>query len=148
MVHTYSQKHVPSIQSKMVSKLKTDPIIAVRDVPASSKWYQSVLSLKSKHDGTEFDILTTLEGEVALCLHRWQADHHPTMTDASIPVGHGLILYFRTDEMEHIRRQAKELNVEIDQEIHLNTNTNRREFALRDPDGYYLIVSEFHEYEG
>ena len=128
--------------------MKTDPIIAVRDVYASSQWYQSVFSLKSKHGGTEFDILTTSTGEVALCLHRWQADHHPTMMDASIPVGNGPILYFRTEEMEHIRRQAKKLNVEADREIHLNTNTNRREFALRDPDGYYLIVSEFHEYEG
>lgn len=110
------EKRVPSIQSKTISKLKTDPIIAVRNVPASSKWYQSVFSLKSKHGGTEFDILTTSEGEVALCLHRWQADHHPTMTDASVPVGNGLILYFRTDEMEQIRRLAKGLNVEVDRE--------------------------------
>jgi len=37
--------------------IKIDPIIAVKDVEASSKWYQSVFGYRSMHGGKEFDIL-------------------------------------------------------------------------------------------
>lgn len=36
---------------------KLDPIIAVKEVETSSKWYQSIFGLRSKHSGKEFDIL-------------------------------------------------------------------------------------------
>ena len=127
---------------------KVDPIIAVADVEKSSAWYQAVLGCRSMHGGKEFDILVDANGDVLLCLHRWGAHGHLTMQDASIIPGNGLILYFRTHDMEGIRANAERMKWPVDQEIHLNTNSTKREFSLRDPDGYYLTITKYHEYKG
>lgn len=127
---------------------KLDPIIAVKDVEASSRWYQAVFGCRSKHGGKEFDILVTESGEVLLCLHQWGTDEHPSMLDASIAPGNGLILYLRTGNMREIREKARKAGVPVAEDIHLNPNSRRMEFSLRDPDGYYLTITEHHEYEG
>ena len=80
---------------------KLDPIIAVKDVEASSKWYQSVFDCRSMHGGKEFDILVSGNDEILLCLHKWGVDEHPTMMNPDITPGNGLILYFRTENMNH-----------------------------------------------
>jgi hypothetical protein len=36
----------------------------------------------------------------------------------------------------------------VEEDIHLNPNSTKKEFSLRDPDGYYLTITEFHTYEG
>ncbi len=37
--------------------MKCTPMIVVRDVPASSRWYQQLLGLESAHGGDEFEML-------------------------------------------------------------------------------------------
>jgi catechol 2,3-dioxygenase-like lactoylglutathione lyase family enzyme len=127
---------------------KTDPIIAVKDVEASSKWYQSVLGCRSLHGGKKFDVLVSENGEILFCLHQWGEHEHPTMTDPSITPGNGLILYFRTENMNLISQNVKKIGVSVEEDIHLNPNSEKMEFSLRDPDGYYLIITEFHTYAG
>ena len=126
---------------------KIDPIIAVKDVEKSSHWYQSVFGWKSKHGGNKFDVLVTQEDQVVLCLHRWGEHEHPTMQNPEIIPGNGLILYIRTDSMEELRNHLLRSDIRIEKDIHLNPNSHRKEFSLRDPDGYYLTISEYHEYE-
>ena len=128
--------------------MKLDPIIAVKDVDATSKWYQAIFDCTSKHGGNEFDILVTENNDVLLCLHKWGEHSHPTMTDQRVPPGNGLILYFRTENMNAIRQNVEKMDWEVAEEIHLNPNSRRREFSLRDPEGYYLTITEFHQYEG
>jgi len=128
--------------------IKIDPIIAVNDVEASSKWYQSVFGCRSMHGGKEFDILVSEDEGVLICLHKWGAHEHPTMTDSSITPGNGLILYFRTDTMDIIRQNVEKMGDSIEEDIHMNPNSGKKEFSLRDPDGYYLTITEFHTYEG
>lgn len=127
---------------------KPDPIIAVKDVAASSKWYQSIFNCYSLHGGKKFDVLVDERNEILICLHAWGAHEHPTMKDATITPGNGLILYFRTDNMQQIFDNAVKAGAIIAEEIHVNTNSTKKEFSIRDPDGYYLTISEFHEYEG
>jgi hypothetical protein len=86
--------------------------------------------------------------EVLLCLHKWGVDQHPTMINSTITPGNGLILYFRTNNMNVIRQNVEKVGGLIVEAIHLNPNSRRKEFSLRDPDGYYLTVTEFHKYEG
>jgi uncharacterized glyoxalase superfamily protein PhnB len=74
-------------------------------------------------------------------------DHHPTLEDDTITAGNGLMLYFRTENMQSFYKKAKDAGCVIEEDIHLNPNSAKREFALRDPDGYYLVVSEFHEFD-
>ncbi|MDY7394320.1 glyoxalase [Aureibaculum sp. 2210JD6-5] len=128
--------------------MKIDPIIAVKNVEASSKWYQTIFGCKSMHGGKEFDVLVSEDNEVLICLHKWGADNHPTMTNPNIVPGNGLIIYFRTDNMEQIRENIKKMGSTIEEDIHLNPNSKKKEFSLRDLDGYYLTITEFHNYEG
>lgn len=127
---------------------KVDPIIAVKDVEASSKWYQSVFECKSTHGGKEFDILVSENDEILLCLHKWGEREHPTMIDPTITSGNGLILYFRTENMRAIRQNIEKMGCTIEEDIRLNPNSRKKEFLLRDPDGYYLTITEYHKYEG
>lgn len=127
---------------------KIDPIIAVKDVEASSIWYQQLFNFRRIHGGNEFAVLVSENEEVSLCLHKWGEHHHPTMTDPGIPPGNGLILYFRTKNMKNIRAMVEKTGGTIEEDIHLNPNSSKMEFSLRDPDGYYLIITEFHKYEG
>jgi predicted enzyme related to lactoylglutathione lyase len=127
---------------------KIDPIIAVKDVEASSRWYQSVFGWRSLHGGKEFDVLVSENDDILICLHKWEAHGHPTMTNPTITPGNGLILYFRTDSINDIRENVEKTGSRIEEDIHLNPNSTKKEFSLRDPDGYYLTVTEFHRYEG
>lgn len=127
---------------------KIDPIIAVKDVEASSMWYQQIFGFRRTHGGNEFAVLVSENDEITLCLHKWGAHHHPTMINPSITPGNGLILYFRTKNMNAIRQNVEKIGSIIEEDINLNPNTLKKEFSLRDPDGYYLTITEFHKYEG
>ena len=130
------------------SMTELDPIIAVKDIETSSRWYQSVFGCRSMHGGTEFDVLVSENDEVLICLHKWGEHGHPTMINPGVTPGNGLILYFRTENMNTIRQNVERIGTPIEEDIHLNPNSGRMEFSLRDPDGYYLTVTEFHKYEG
>ena len=127
---------------------KLDPIIAVKNVEASSNWYQSVFGCNSNHEGNHFDILTDKEGEVMLCLHQWGEHDHPSMQDSSIIPGNGLILYFRSENLVEVRQNVEKMNYAVETEIQMNPNSHKKEFSLRDLDGYCLIISEYHNYQG
>ena len=127
---------------------RLDPIIAVKDVEASSKWYQKIFELRNDHGGDHFSVLVSDDNEIILCLHKWEEHNHPTMTNPAITPGNGLLLYFSTENMLTIYQNAKDAGCVIEEEIHLNSNSLRKEFSFRDPDGYFLTVSEFHTYEG
>lgn len=127
---------------------KTDPIIAVKDVEASSTWYQSIFGCRRMHGGKEFATLVSDDDEILICLHKWGEHQHPTMTNPTITPGNGLILYFRTENMNLIRQNVEKTGDHIVEDIHVNPNSTKKEFSLRDPDGYYLTITEFHEYEG
>jgi hypothetical protein len=121
---------------------RLETIIAVQDVTKSSKWYQDLLNLKSKHGGKSFEMLADDNGVVILCLHRWDEHDHPTMKDPSIAVGNGLILYFKVADLSKIWNNAIRKNVMVEHEPHLNENSGLQQFILRDLDNYYIIISE------
>jgi catechol 2,3-dioxygenase-like lactoylglutathione lyase family enzyme len=127
---------------------RLDPIIAVKDIEASSKWYQQIFELHNNHGGDHFSVLVSEDDEIILCLHKWEEHNHPTMMDPAIKPGNGLLLYFRTDNMNQIYQNALNAGCVIEEDIHLNANSLRKEFSFRDPDGYFLTVTEFHKFEG
>ena len=126
---------------------KIDPIIAVKDVEISSTWYQEIFGFRKTHGGKDFAVLVSENDEIMLCLHKWAEHEHPTMIDPGITPANGLLLYFRTDDMKAIRKNVEKTSTIIEEEIHLNPNSLKKEFSLRDPDGYYLTITEFHEYK-
>lgn len=128
--------------------MKADTIIAVKDVEVSSEWYQSLFSCRSMHGGTKFDILVSEDNEVLLCLHKWGEDNHPTLMNPSLTPDNGLIIYFRTDNMKGVRKKVEAMGIHIEEEVHLNPNSEHQEFSIRDLDGYYITITEYHNYEG
>ncbi len=120
--------------------MRTEPIIAVEDVEKSSNWYQRLLQCKSGHGGPTFEILLNEQGEQILSLHKWGEHDHPTLSNPDITAGNGLILYFVVDDLDLIWKNAESLNSIIEKTPHINPNSGRREFSIRDIDGYYLSI--------
>jgi hypothetical protein len=52
-----------------------------------------------------------------------------------------LLLFFRVDDFSEALPRARALVSALEEEPHVNQNTGTMEFALRDPDGYYVMVS-------
>ena len=118
-------------------------IIGVGDVPGSFKWYQSLLGLPEKAPAHDyFGQILDSDGTVLLCLHEWGAHEHPSLTSPDLAQpGNGLLLFFRVDDFDLALARARALVARLEEEPHLNSNTGTMEFALRDPDGYYVMVS-------
>lgn len=118
-------------------------IIGVTDVPRSYAWYQSLLGLpvtQPAHD--YFGQILDADGTVLLCLHRWGDHEHPSLERPSrTEPGNGLLLFFRVDDFDQALFRASTLVAALEEECHVNPNTGTREFALRDPDGYCVMVS-------
>ena len=55
--------------------------------------------------------------------------------------GNGLLLFFRVDEFDIALPRARALVARLEEEPHLNPNTETMEFSVRDPDGYYVTIS-------
>ena len=81
------------------------------------------------------------DGLVLLCLHSWQEHDHPSLMDPEPAAGNGLLLFFRVDDFEGSLQAARRLVPKLEEEPSRNPSTGTMEFALRDPDGYYVMVS-------
>ena len=121
--------------------IKNQPIIGVLDVEKSSKWYQHLLDCKSGHGGDTFEMLQDSKGSTFLCLHKWGEHDHPTLSNPDILPGNGLILYLTVEDLKKAWKNAQELHAEIEEQLHLNPNSGREQFCLKDPDGYYLMIT-------
>ena len=123
---------------------RTWPIIGVRDVASSFRWYQSLFGQPETRPGhDDFGQILDADGTVLLCLHQWGAHGHPPLTnpDEATP-GNGLLLFFLVDDFGEALKRARTLVARFEEAPHENPNTRVREFSLRDPDGYYLTISE------
>lgn len=122
---------------------RTWTIVGVADVARSFRWYQALLGLPQTRPAHDyFGQVVDTDGTVLLCLHQWGAHEHPSLAGPErAEPGNGLLLFFRVDNFDDSLGGARSLVAELDEEPHLNPNTGTKEFALRDPDGYYVIVS-------
>lgn len=122
---------------------RTWTIIGVADVARSFRWYQTLFGQPESAPAHDYfgQILDT-DGTVLLCLHKWGAHEHPTLVSpARAEPGNGLLLFFRVDDFDEALSRARTLVSRLEEEPQTNPATGTREFALRDPDGYYVMVS-------
>lgn len=54
--------------------------------------------------------------------------------------GNGFLLFFRVDDFDLALPRARYLVIRLEEEPHVNPNTQTQEFSLRDPDGYYVTI--------
>lgn len=118
-------------------------IVGVADVTRSLNWYQSLFGQPMTAPGhDDFGQIVDTDGTVLLCLHQWGAHGHPTLTSPEhAQPGNGLLLFFRVDDFDDTLRRARSLVTRLEEEPRMNPHTRTSEFALRDPDGYYVMVS-------
>ena len=122
---------------------RTWTIIGVGDVPGSFKWYQALFGQPATlpaHD--YFGQILDSDGTVLLCLHGWGPHEHPSLMipDHGTP-GNGFLVFFRVDDFDPALQRARPLVTRLEEEPHVNPNTQSQEFSIRDPDGYYVTIS-------
>jgi catechol 2,3-dioxygenase-like lactoylglutathione lyase family enzyme len=127
--------------------MRPQPLIAVTDVPASSRWYQHLLGCRSDHGGVEYERLVA-DGRLVLQLHSFDVDHHhgPIADPVDRPYGNGVLLWFEVDDFDASMRRASELGAEIVLPRHRNPpgsdgGPNHWECWIRDPDGYVVVIA-------
>ena len=121
--------------------MKLAPLICVRDVESSSRWYQELLGLTSGHGGTEYERLN--DGDrLVLQLHQWEIEHHhgPLGDPAIKPYGNGVILWFELEEFHAAVARAAAMNVQVLRPSQLSENGNW-EYWLRDTEGYTVVLT-------
>jgi len=127
--------------------MRPQPLIAVNDVEASSRWYRQLLGCESAHGGPEYERLIS-NGVLILQLHRFDVEHHhgPIGEPSDKPYGNGVLLWFEIDDFEAAVARALEMKADIVLPRHRNPPTgkggpNHWECWLRDPDGYVVVLA-------
>ncbi len=122
---------------------RTWTIIGVADVARSYHWYRTLFGQPESAPAHDYfgQVLDT-DGTVLLCVHKWGSHEHPTLASADrAEPGNGLLLFFRVDDFDEALSRGRSLVDRLEEEPQTNPATGTREFALRDPDGYYVMVS-------
>jgi catechol 2,3-dioxygenase-like lactoylglutathione lyase family enzyme len=127
--------------------MRPQPMIAVTDVEASSRWYQRLLGCKSDHGGPQYERLVH-NGQLILQLHHFDVEHRhgPIGNRNNKPYGNGVLLWFEIDDFDAALARAKEMKAEF---IHPRLRNppegdggpNHWECWLRDPDGYSVVLA-------
>jgi len=127
--------------------MRPQPLICVRDVEASSRWYQRLLGCRSDHGGPNYERLVR-DSQLVLQLHNWDVEHHHgRIGDPDIaPHGNGVLLWFEIDDFDAAIARAGELKAEVVLPRHRNPpdgdgGPNHWEIWLRDPDGYKVVLA-------
>ena len=120
--------------------MQAQPMIAVADVEASSRWYCHLLGAASGHGGSEYEQIVA-DGRILLQLHAWDAHEHPLLGDPARPRGNGVLLWFQLDAFDAALRAAAELGATVLQPPAVNPFAGHREVWLRDPDGYVVVIA-------
>lgn len=126
------------------STVQAQPLIAVRDVRASSRWYTELLGADSLPEHPHRDLYerVSCSGQLLLQLHAWDKEDHPNLVNAdTAPVGHGVLLWFQVDDFDAVVERARGLGAVIIQEPRINPAPQHREMWLRDSDGYVVVIA-------
>jgi hypothetical protein len=126
------------------SAVEAQPLIAVRNVRASSHWYAELLGADPLSEHPHRDIYNRIScaGQLLLQLHAWDEEHHPNLVDAdAAPPGHGVLLWFQVTDFDSAVERARRLKAEVIEEPHTNPAPRHREMWLRDSDGYVVVLA-------
>jgi len=130
--------------SAQKSSVQAQPLIAVRDVRASSRWYAELLGANALPEHKHRDLYDriTVAGQLVLQLHAWDEEDHPNLVNReAAPAGHGVLLWFEVNDFDAALERARWLKAEIVMEPHVNPAPQHREIWLRDADGYVVVIA-------
>jgi catechol 2,3-dioxygenase-like lactoylglutathione lyase family enzyme len=116
-------------------------MLVVRDVPASSRFYQQVLGAESGHGGNEYEQIV-VDGEILLQLHDLDVeDHHGRLADPGQPLGNGILVWFEVADFEATVERGRATGAPLVRDVHTNPNALHQEIWVRDPDGYLVVLA-------
>ncbi|MEO6083424.1 MAG: VOC family protein [Umezawaea sp.] len=129
-------------------RARSHPLIAVRDVEASSRWYQEVLGLRSDHGGPHYERLLA-DGVLVLQLHQQEVEHHHgVIGDPDREVGNGVLLWFGdVSDFDGAVARARRLDATVVRPPHRNppegggNGPGHREVWINDLDGYTVVIA-------
>ena len=124
--------------------VEAQPLIAVRDVRASSRWYAQLLAADSLPDHPHRDDYDRIScsGQLVLQLHAWDAHDHPNLVNRDeAPRGHGVVLWFQVGDFDAAVERAHGLGAEIIEGPYFNPAPQHREIWRRDADGYVVVIA-------
>ena len=127
---------------------RSQTMLMVRDVEASSRWYQQLLGLMSDHGGAEYERLLADRELVLQLHHEGTAHHHGPIGDPGKDRGNGVLVWFgAVSDFDGVVERAARLGDPVVKEPHRNppegegNGPGHREIWLRDPDGYTVVVA-------
>jgi catechol 2,3-dioxygenase-like lactoylglutathione lyase family enzyme len=129
--------------AEKIPAVEAQPLIAVRDVRASSRWYATLLGAESQpeHPHRDFYDRISRAGRLLLQLHAWDNEDHPNLVNlAAAPVGHGVLLWFQVEDFDAAVEHAASLEAQVIEGPYLNPAPMHREIWLRDPDGFVVVI--------
>jgi catechol 2,3-dioxygenase-like lactoylglutathione lyase family enzyme len=127
--------------------MRPQPLLVVRDVEATSRFYQKLLGARSDHGGPEYERLLDGAGKLIMQLHHWEVDHHHGhIGDPTLPIGNGVLVWFEIDDFDAAVARATALGAKVVLPPHRNPpegdgGPDHREIWLRDPDGYTVVLA-------
>jgi catechol 2,3-dioxygenase-like lactoylglutathione lyase family enzyme len=129
---------------EQASLVAAQPLIAVRNVRASSRWYAALLGADALPEHEHRDVYDRIcwGGQLLLQLHAWDQEEHPNLVNAdAAPPGHGVVLWFQVGDFDATVERARGLGAKILTEPHFNPAPRHREIWLRDTDGYVVVIA-------
>jgi predicted enzyme related to lactoylglutathione lyase len=127
---------------------QSQTMITVRDVEASSQWYQQLLGLQSDHGGPQYERLLAGGVLVLQLHHRDVAHHHGRIGDPDQAVGNGVLLWFgEVTDFDGVVARAEQLRATVVRPPHRNppdgqgNGPGHREIWIQDPDGYVVVAA-------
>jgi catechol 2,3-dioxygenase-like lactoylglutathione lyase family enzyme len=128
--------------------MRPQPLVAVRDVEASSRWYQTLLGCESAHGGPEYERLVA-DGTLVLQLHNWGGRARPRRHRRSPrpAVRQWRAVVFEVDDFDAAVQRAGDLGAEVVLTPHRNPPEGEpggpahREIWVKDLDGYTVVLA-------
>ena len=119
--------------------MHSETMLFARDVEATSAWYQDFLGLRSGHGGDEFEML--MDGDrLLLQLHKLDADFHDHGARTEAPLGNGVLVFLHVADPDAVLEDARTRGIEVLEDIYDNPEAHMRQFTVRDPNGYALVI--------
>src|SRR6187551_563794 len=120
----------------MSTSVRPQPLLAVRDVRASARWYATLLGatrtsqlMESDHDHLYDRLL--VDGALVLQLHAWNLEEHPNLVDPDGGRnGHGVLVWFELDDFDAGVDRARAMKAEVVEDVHVNPAPGHREMWL------------------
>jgi catechol 2,3-dioxygenase-like lactoylglutathione lyase family enzyme len=118
-----------------------EPMLFVDDVEATSRWFQSLLGLKSAHGGKEYEMLMDDAKQLALQLHHADAEEHGgDRLPAGSARGAGVLLYCKVADVRAVHAKARAMRATVEGDPVFIKPAGHTEFVVRTPDGYAIAI--------